>query len=57
VPGSVLASSLGMTAAESASVISVREQLGRLTGPEELTAYTNLAPDRVDALLDLMLFG
>ncbi|TVZ04454.1 hypothetical protein EAS64_19000 [Trebonia kvetii] len=57
VPGSVLASSLGMTAAESASVISVRQELGRLAGPEELTACTDLAPDRVDALADLMLFG
>ncbi len=36
VPGGVLASSLGLTAAESC---------------------TDLAPDRVDALLDLMLFG
>jgi hypothetical protein len=57
VPGDVLAACLGLTDAESASVITVREQLGRFSGPEELTAYTEVAPGRVDALRDLMLFG
>lgn len=57
VPGDVLASRLGLTAAESAAVITVREKLGRFSGPEELTAYTDLAPRRVDALRDLMWFG
>jgi hypothetical protein len=57
VPGDVLASRLGLTAAESTSVTAVRDQLGRFSGPEELTAYTELAPSRVDALRDLMLFG
>ena len=56
VPGDVLASCLGLTAAESAAVVTVREQLGRFSGPEELTAYTELAPERVDELRDLMLF-
>ena len=57
VPGEVLRQSLGLTAAESAGIITVREQLGRFGGPEELTAYTELAPDRVDALRDWMLFA
>ena len=57
VPGQVLQESLGLTAAESAAIITVREQLGRFSGPEELTAYTELAPDRVDALRDWMLFA
>jgi hypothetical protein len=57
VPGEVLQQSLGLTAAESAAVITVREQLGRFSGPEELTAYTELTPDRVDALRDWMLFA
>jgi len=57
VPGEVLRQSLGLTAAESAGIISVREQLGRFSGPEELTAYTELAPDRVDALRDWLLFA
>ena len=57
VPGDVLQAGLGLTAAESAAIISVREQLGRFSGPEELTAYTELAPDRVDALRDWMLFA
>jgi len=57
VPGEVLRQSLGLTAAESAAIITVREQLGRFSGPEELTAYTELTPDRVDALRDWMLFA
>jgi len=57
VPGEVLRQSLGLTAAESAGIISVREQLGRFSGPDELTAYTELPPDRVDALRDWMLFA
>ena len=57
VPGQVLQESLGLTAAESAAIITVREQLGRFSGPEELTAYTELTPDRVDALRDWMLFA
>ena len=57
VPGEVLRQSLGLTAAESAAIITVREQLGRFSGPEELTAYTELAPDRVDALRDWLLFA
>ena len=57
VPAEVLRKSLGLTAAESEAVIKVRERLGRFSGPEELTAYTELPPDRVDALRDWMLFG
>ncbi len=57
VPAEVLRTSLGLTAAESEAVIKVREQLGRFSGPEELTAYTELAPDRIDALRDWMMFG
>lgn len=57
VPADVLASLLGLTAAESASVITVRDRLGRFSGPDELMAYTELAPARVDALRDLMFFG
>ncbi len=57
VPAEVLRTSLGLTAAESEAVLKVRDQLGRFSGPEELTAYTELTPDRVDALRDWMLFG
>jgi DNA uptake protein ComE-like DNA-binding protein len=57
VPGQVLQESLGLTAAESAAIISVREQLGRFSGPDELTAYTELTPDRIDTLRDWMLFA
>ena len=57
VPGDVLASSLGLTAAESAAVVAVRDRLGRFGGPEELTAHTELTPERVEALRDLMMFG
>ena len=31
--------------------------LGKFTSPEELSLYADLAPDRVDAFRDLLLFG
>ncbi len=57
VPGDVLASALGLTPAETAAVIAARDQLGRFGSPEELSAYAQLPPDRVEALRDWMLFG
>ena len=57
VPGDVLASCLGLAPAESAAVIAARNQLGRFTSPEELSAYAALSPDRVEAVRDWMLFG
>jgi DNA uptake protein ComE-like DNA-binding protein len=57
VPGAVLASCLGLTPAESAAVIAARDQLGRFSSPEELSAYAQLPPDRVEALRDWMMFG
>ncbi len=56
VAGEVLASGLGLTPQEAAAVVGTREQLGGLTSPEELSAYAELPPDRVDALRDWMLF-
>ena len=56
VPGDVLASCLGLTPQETAAVVAARDQLGGFTSPEELSAYAQLAPDRVDALRDWMLF-
>jgi transposase len=53
----VLASSLGLTPAESAAVAATRDQLGRFSSPEELSAYAQLAPDRVETVRDWMLFG
>ncbi len=57
VPGDVLASCLELTASESAAIVTVRDQLGRFSSPEELSVYTQLPPDRVEALHDWMLFG
>jgi len=57
VPGDVLVSSLLLAAEESAAVVAVRDRLGRFSGPKELTAYTELTPERVEALRDLMIFG
>jgi hypothetical protein len=57
VPAEVLASGLGLAPQEAAAVVETREQLGRFTSPEELSAYTQLPPDRLDALRDWMLFG
>jgi hypothetical protein len=56
VPGDVLASSLGLTPQETAAIVAARDQLGGFTSPEELSAYAQLSPDRVDALRDWMLF-
>jgi DNA uptake protein ComE-like DNA-binding protein len=57
VPGQVLASCLGLTPAESAAVVAARDQLGRFSSAEELSVYTQLSPDRVEALRDWMMFS
>jgi DNA uptake protein ComE-like DNA-binding protein len=57
VPSDVLVSCLGLTPAEAAAVVAARDQLGRFSSPEELTAYTELSPDRVGALRDWMMFS
>jgi hypothetical protein len=44
VPGDVLVSCLGLTPAETAAVVAARDHLGQFSGPEELTAYTELSP-------------
>jgi hypothetical protein len=56
VPGRVLATALGMTLTEVKDVTGAREQLGRFSSADELCAYTQLSPDRVDELRDLMIF-
>ena len=55
-PGHILAAHLGLRSEEVASLLSVRDRLGAFSGPEELTAYEALPPDRVDGLRDLMIF-
>ena len=57
VPGDVLTSCLGLKPAESAAVIAARDQLGRFSSPDELSAYAQLPPARVDELRDWMMFG
>jgi hypothetical protein len=57
VPGDVLASGLGLTASESAAIVTARDQLGRFSSPEELSVYAQLPPDRVETLRDWMLFS
>jgi hypothetical protein len=56
VPGSVLAAQLGLAPAEVTGVLTARDRLGRFSSADELCAYTQLSPDRVDELRDLMLF-
>jgi hypothetical protein len=36
--------------------LAARERLGRFGSAEELCAYTELSPDRIDELRDLMVF-
>jgi hypothetical protein len=57
VPGAVLASGLGLTPAEQQDVLAARDKLGRFVSAEELCEYTQLSPDRVDELRDLMIFS
>jgi hypothetical protein len=56
VPGPVLAAQLGLAPAEATDVLATRDRLGRFASADELGAYTQLSPDRVDELRDLMLF-
>jgi|SRR5579862_1198901 len=57
VPGAVLAAGLGLTPDEVTDVIAARDKLGKFTSADELCAYTELPPDRVDELRDLMIFS
>jgi hypothetical protein len=57
VPGAVLATGLGLTPDEVTDVIAARDKLGKFTSADEVCAYTDLSPDRVDELRDLMIFG
>jgi DNA uptake protein ComE-like DNA-binding protein len=56
VPSAVLSAQLGLTPAEATDVLTARERLGRFTSADELCAYTQLSPDRVDELRELMIF-
>ena len=47
---------LAATIALITDVTAAREQLGRFSSADELSAYTQLSPDRVDELRDLMIF-
>jgi DNA uptake protein ComE-like DNA-binding protein len=57
VPVEVLTSVLELTPEEATALASARSELGKFTSPEELSAYAQFAPDRVDALRDQMWFG
>lgn len=57
VPARALVSQLGLSRAEAASVIAVRDRLSGFAGAEELLAYTELTPDQVDGMRDWLLFG
>jgi DNA uptake protein ComE-like DNA-binding protein len=57
VPAAVLAGHLGLSQAEVADVLATRDRLGRFASADELSAYTAMAPDRVDQLRDLLIFG
>jgi len=56
VPGPVLATGLGLAPTEVTDVLAARDRLGRFSSADELCAYTQLSPDRVDEIRDLMLF-
>jgi hypothetical protein len=56
VPGPDLGPALGLAPDEVTDVTAARERLGRFSSADELCAYTQLSPDRVDELRDLMIF-
>jgi hypothetical protein len=56
VPGAVLAQALGLAPGEVRDVLAARDRLGRFTSADEVCAYTQLSPERVDELRDLMIF-
>jgi DNA uptake protein ComE-like DNA-binding protein len=57
VPAEILTSALDFTPQEATAVVEARTQIGKFTSPEELSVYAQLAPDRVDALRDLLWFS
>jgi hypothetical protein len=56
VPGAVLAPALGLAPGEVTDLLAARDRLGRFTSADELCAYTQLSPERVDEVRDLMIF-
>jgi DNA uptake protein ComE-like DNA-binding protein len=52
----VLVSGLGLAPGEVTDVLAARDRLGRFSSADELCAYTQLSPERVDELRDLMIF-
>lgn len=56
VPGPALGTALALSPAEVSDVLAARQRLGRFSSADELCAYTQLSPDRVDELRDLMVF-
>jgi DNA uptake protein ComE-like DNA-binding protein len=56
VDADALIEHLGWSPDEAARVIEARDRLGGFASADELDAYTDLAPDRVDAVAGLMVF-
>lgn len=55
-PGPALEKHLGLTPAETTAVLEARDKVGRFSSTDELSVLTDLPPDRVDEVSDLMLF-
>jgi hypothetical protein len=56
VSAQALMQGLGLTEDEMRDVLTARRGLGRFASADELGAYTQLSPDRIDELRDLMIF-
>jgi len=57
VPAEVLVTSLGWSPTEAEGVIRARARLGRFSGPQELAAFGDLPPARVDDAGEFLVFG
>lgn len=57
VPGEILQAQLGLSQAEAATVLAARAKLGSFSSADEVSTYAQLAPDRLDAIRDWIIFS
>jgi Helix-hairpin-helix motif len=56
VPASVIVGLLGLSEADAAQVTEARDRIGGFSSAEEMIAFTELSPARVDGIRDQLLF-
>jgi hypothetical protein len=56
VPAPVVVQLLGLSEAEAAQVIEVRDRVGGFVSAEEVIAHTDLSPPRIDGIRERLVF-